>query len=55
MSKFDELIDLLEKTNPDQLSLVQKRDLLVYCNVHLKSEVSRIYGSKVTEPLTERN
>jgi hypothetical protein len=43
--KFDELVDLLEKADPNKLSAIQKYDMDVYTTSHLKAEVDRLLAS----------
>lgn len=45
---FDKLLDVLEKTEPNKLSTLQKSDLFVYANKHLAKQIQRLTGLSIT-------
>jgi hypothetical protein len=42
MQAFDELVDAMEDTQPNDLTVVQRHDVGVYYNDHLKREIIRV-------------
>lgn len=46
MECFDELMDAMEETQPEDLTVVNRHDIGVYYNEHLKAEIIRLLRQK---------